>query len=222
MKKTSLLILALILASCLFSQSESLEFDKRAKDRYIAWFIPSASKNIYGLALGIVGSEAVCNRPYTKYSHGINLQIIGQGIFQTFVITKIKFKDLYPQEESDTLDLQEEEAKRAIHNGILISPFGTFTDQVNGVSLSSWMSMGTKINGISFNLLWNYYEQVNGITIGFVNHTAVTKGLQIGLVNKTIKLKGFQIGLWNKNEKRALPILNWSFRDKKNDEKQPH
>lgn len=213
MKKTVLILFALLLASLSFAQADSLKLDKKANDRYVAWLIPSASQNIYGLAIGIVGSEAVCNRPYTKHSHGINLQIIGQGLFQTFFINRIKFKDLYPTESPDSLSVLDTEPKRAIHNGLLVSPFGTFTDQVNGISLSSWMSMGKKINGISLNLLWNYYKNVNGITIGFVNHTASTKGLQVGLVNKTIKLKGFQIGLWNKNEKRALPLINWCFKD---------
>src|SRR5690554_7685694 len=100
---------------------------------------------------------------------------------------------------------------RAIHNGLIVSPFGTFTDQVNGLSFSLWMSMGKKINGVSINLLWNFYEKMNGISIGLVNQTAETNGLQIGLVNKSLKLKGIQLGFWNKNEKRSLPIINWNF-----------
>ena len=136
------------------------EFDKKAKDRFVIWLIPSASKNIYGIAIGPVGSEAICNRHYTKYSHGLNLQIPGQGFFQTFYINKMRFKDFYANENSDSLSLQNTFPKRAIHNGLIISPLGTFTDQVNGISFSLWMSMGKKINGLSFNLLWNLYEQI--------------------------------------------------------------
>jgi hypothetical protein len=215
MKRIPIILLILFSATFSFSQSDSLEFDKKAKDRYVVWLIPSASRNIYGIAIGPVGSEAICNRPYTKYSHGLNIQVPGQGFFQTFYINKMSFKYLYTNDSSDSLSLQDTLPKRAIHNGLLISPLGTFTDQVNGVSFSLWMSMGKKINGLSFNLLWNLYEQINGIAIGFVNYTAVTKGLQIGLVNKTIELKGFQFGLWNKNEKRSLPLINWNFKDKK-------
>ena len=206
------ILLILFSATRSFSQYDSLKFDKKANDRYGCWLIPSASKNIYGIAIGPVGSEAICNRPYTKYSHGLNIQILGQGFFQIFYINKISYIDFYKNDNSDSLGIQNMLPKRAIHNGLLISPLGTFPDQVNGVSLSLWMSMGIKINGLSFNLLWNLYKQVNGITIGFFNNSAVTKGLQIGLINKTIELKGFQFGLWNKNKKRSLPLMNWNFK----------
>ncbi|MBN1338825.1 MAG: hypothetical protein JXA03_05840 [Bacteroidales bacterium] len=214
MRIISMILLFLLSGTFSFSQSDSLEFNKKAKDRFVIWLIPSASKNIYGISIGPVGSEAICNRPYTKYSHGLNLQIPGQGFFQTFYINKMKFKDFHANEISDSLILQDTLPKKAIHNGLIISPLGTFTDQVNGISFSLWMSMGEKINGLSFNFLWNLYEQINGISIGLVNHAALTKGVQIGLVNKTIKLKGFQFGLWNKNETRSLPIINWNFKVK--------
>lgn len=214
MKRISIILLILISATFSFSQNDSLEFDKKAKDRFGIWLIPSASKNIYGIAIGPVGSEAICNRPYTKYSHGLNLQILGQGFFQTFYINKVKFRDFHKNEKSDSLRLQDTLPLRAIHNGLMISPLGTFTNQVNGISFSLWMSMGQKINGLSINLLWNLYEQINGISVGFVNTTAETNGVQFGLINKTIKLKGFQFGFWNKNERRSLPIINWNFKDK--------
>ena len=153
MKRIPIIFLILFSMTFSFSQSDSLEFDKKAKDHYVVWLIPSASRNIYGIAIGLVGSEAICNRPYTKYSHGLNLQIPGQGFFQTFYINKMRFNDFHSNENLDSLSLQDTLPKRAIHNGLLISPFGTFTDQVNGVSFSLWMSMGKKINGLSFNLL---------------------------------------------------------------------
>lgn len=215
MKRLTFILLLLSLTNFSFSQNDTIKFDKKAKDRFGIWLIPSASKNIYGIAIGPVGSEAICNRPYTKYSHGLNLQILGQGFFQTFYINKVKFKDFHANENTDSLSLQDTLPLRAIHNGLMISPLGTFTNQVNGISFSLWMSMGQKINGLSINLLWNLYEQINGITLGFVNQTAVTNGLQIGLVNKTKKLRGFQFGLWNKNDKRSLPIINWNFKGNK-------
>jgi hypothetical protein len=206
------LILLFILFSkfCSFSQSNNDIENSKAKNRYVFGFIPSQAKNIFGIAFGPVGSEAICNRPYTKYSHGLNIQIPGQGFFQTFYINKVKFDDWFTAGLSDSLS-QAEPPERAVHNGFLLSPLGTFTDRVNGVSFSFWMSRGRKVNGISFNLLWNWYEQINGIAAGMVNHTAQTNGLQIGLVNKSAKLNGFQLGIWNKNEKRSLPFINWNF-----------
>jgi hypothetical protein len=211
MKSIYIVILILVSVNTTFSQNDDFTIDKKAKNRYVIGFIPSAAQNIYGLAIGPVGSEAVCNRPYTKYSHGLNLQIPGQGFFQIFYINQMKFENAFNNENSDTLNSKDSLPKRAIHNGLIISPLGTFTTQINGISISLWMSKGETMNGLTFNLLWNVYEQVNGITIGFVNHTAVTNGVQIGLINKTKKSKGLQIGLWNTNENRSLPLINWNF-----------
>jgi len=215
MKRISIIILILFSATFSFSQNDSLEFDKKDRDRYVIWLIPSAAKNIYGIAIGPVGSEAICNRPYTKYTHGLNLQIPGQGFFQVFYINKMKFKDFYLAENDSSIINFDTIPLRTIHNGLIVSPLGTFTPQVNGISISLFMSMGQKINGISFNLLWNLYNYINGASIGFVNTAGFVKGIQVGLVNKTVKLRGFQFGLWNKNEKRSLPIINWNFKDKK-------
>jgi len=211
-----IILLAILLFAKMFAaaQNEALGADNRAKNRYVIWMIPSVASNIYGIAIGPVGSESICNRFYTKFSHGLNIQFIGQGIFQAFYIKYAKFEDFNLRADEDHGFFSDSLSKRAIHNGILLSLFGTFTDQVNGVSLSPGMSMGTKINGISFNLLWNRYERINGVSIGLVNHAVLSKGVQIGLVNKAKKNRGFQFGLWNKNEKRSLPLVNWSFKDK--------
>jgi len=214
MKKIIFLLITLYSVMPLFSQSDTIITDAKKKDRFIIWLIPSVAPNIYGIAIGPIGSEAICNRPYTKFSHGLNLQLIGQGFFQTFYMNKMKFEDYNLSNNNEAGIFNDTLPKRAIHNGILLSPLGTFTDQVNGVSCSFWMSMGRKINGLSFNLLWNRYEQINGIAIGLVNHAVVNNGIQIGLVNKAKETRGFQFGIWNKNERRALPLINWNFKDK--------
>jgi hypothetical protein len=90
---------------------------------------------------------------------------------------------------------------------------GTWTTKINGVAISGLSSLGRIVNGVTLNLIWNRYEQINGISISAVNHSARLNGISIGLINKTKKLKGIQIGLWNKNEKRALPIINWNFKN---------
>ena len=66
MKRISIILLILISATFSFSQNDSLEFDKKAKDRFGIWLIPSASKNIYGIAIGPVGSEAICTNTGTR------------------------------------------------------------------------------------------------------------------------------------------------------------
>ncbi len=196
----------------MIGQSDSI-FDHT--NRYGIWFIPSVAQNIYGIAIGPVGSEAICNRPYTKYSHGLNLQIPGQGFFQTFYLNKSNLLSNRQSENPDTTLQRSLLPKRAIHHGLLVSLLGTFTDQINGVSLSLWMSRGAKINGLTGNLLWNHYEEVNGVSIALMNTAHTTHGLQIGLFNKTTHLQGFQLGLWNKTKNRSFPFINGWFTKKK-------
>jgi hypothetical protein len=196
------------------SNQDSIKLDKLKRDRYVIGLLPSTATNIYGIAFGLFGSDALCQSPYTKYSHGINIQIFGQGFVNTFYINKVEFSNVFLQETyNDSLIINDSTWRRAVHNGILLSTFGTWTDKVNGIAFSLWMSAGTKVNGISFNLLWNLYHQINGVSIGAYNRAAITRGVQIGLMNKTKELRGFQFGLWNKNEKRSLPVINWNFKD---------
>ena len=187
-----------MLTNAVFSQ-DTLQALK--KDRYGIWLIPSWSKNIYGIAIGPVGNEAACGVDYTKYTHGLNIQVPGQGFIQVLYFN-------YGLPNASEIDVKKIH-KKTIHNGLMISVLGTFTDQINGVSISGFMSMGTMINGISINPFWNRYYQVNGITVGLLNTTVETKGIQIGLINITQKMKGLQIGLWNINDKRSLPLINW-------------
>ncbi len=214
MKRITIILLILFSAIFSFSQNDSLKFDKKTKDRFVIWLIPSASKNIYGIAIGPVGSEAICNKPYTKYSHGLNVQIPGQGILQVFYILNSPFKQSYKNDiiENEVI-VVDTSYNRVIHNGLLLSLLGTFSDQVNGVSISGWMSLGKNINGVSANLLWNLYHEINGLSIGVFNSSLIMQGVQIGFINKTIKLKGVQIGFWNRNEKRSLPLVNWNFKE---------
>ncbi len=194
-------------------QQDSTNITPAKPDKYVIGLLPSQAAHIYGLAVGLVGSEAICNRPYTKYSYGINLQIPGQGLLQTFYIFNPVFKQAYQTNNiKQSMSKADTTLKRVVHNGLLLSLTGTFSDQINGVSISAWMSLGKKINGLSINPLWNIYYRVNGVSIGLVNSSLDVKGVQIGLVNKTVKLKGFQFGLWNKNEKRSLPFINWNFK----------
>jgi hypothetical protein len=73
------------------------------------------------------------------------------------------------------------------------------------------MSGGNEVNGLSFNLLWSIYQKSNGVVIATVNHVNTGRGLQVGLINKANNFRGIQIGLWNRNDKRSLPLINWSF-----------
>jgi hypothetical protein len=190
------------------------EAAKKEKNKYVIGFIPSSADNIFGIAIGLIGSEASCNTPNNKYSHGLNFQIFGQGFIQVYYAFNPPFKQAYTSNLIQNEIIQiDSSIKRVVHNGLIVSPFGTFTDQVNGVSISGFMSAGKKINGVSVNLLWNLYYKIDGLSMGAFNSSLEINGVQIGVINKTIDLKGIQLGLWNRNAKRSLPLINWNFRD---------
>jgi hypothetical protein len=216
MKKKLIIILLLLITTISFAQNDTTRLANISRNRYAFALIPSAARNIYGIAIGPVGSEAICNLSHTRYSHGLNLQIPGQGLLQVFYIKIIPDYDEAEQTPDDSLAYHDTLPLRAVHNGLMLSPFGTFTPKVNGVSLSLFMSLGQTVSGVSINALWNLYANANGVVIGAVNTITTVKGVQIGIVNKSTNLHGVQFGLWNKNQKRSLPFINWNF---KRDEK---
>jgi len=184
------------------------------KNSYFFRMIPSVRDNIYGIAFGLFGSEVICNHKNLKKSHGLNVQIFGQGLFIPINRRAFTYKRTLATDSSwMVVQMQTNEMHyKAKHNGILISGFGTMTDESNGIVLSGLSSMGYKVNGIAFNLLSSKYYELNGLSIALNNESYIVKGIQCGLINRTKKLKGFQFGLWNVNEKRKLPLINWSFK----------
>lgn len=179
---------------------------------YVFWLLPSSKDNIYGIAFGIVGSETVCNSSNIKKSHGINIQIIGQGFFIPMNRYAFSYRTNLMTDNSFMVKNINNVLFKAKHNGILISCFGTMTDITNGISISFLSSMGYYMNGIGINLLSSKYTKINGLSFAFSNEAYSVRGAQIGFINKTNKLKGFQFGFWNVNSKRRLPIINWSFK----------
>jgi hypothetical protein len=82
----------------------------------------------------------------------LTIQFIGQGFFTPFYLFNPHYLNSVAAHSMDSsLNSPDPIYKQAIHNGLLVSPLGTFTDQVNGVSISAFMSKGTKIIG-AFNL----------------------------------------------------------------------
>jgi len=175
------------------------------------WLLPSAKKNIYGLSIGLIGSETICNIKGTKKSHGINVQLIGQGIFVPFNRASFSYKNAFQDDSSFMVKQFDPTNFRAQHNGILISGFGTWTEASNGIVISGLSSIGYVMNGFAFNLLSSKYTKLNGVSVSISNEAFDVKGMQIGLINKTNKLSGVQFGLWNVSGKRKLPILNWGL-----------
>lgn len=178
----------------------------KPNNAYVLHFIPSVKDNIYGIAIGPIGSEAICNVIKLRRTHGINIQLIGQGFFMPMNRKEFAFEQLLLPLDSIFFST---ENTRALHNGLLLSTTGTYTDISNGIVLSAGCSYGRKLNGLAFNLFCNKYYLANGIELGIQNQAHKVNGLQIGLFNRCVELNGLQIGLWNVNEKRKLPLMNW-------------
>lgn len=179
-----------------FAQNDSLTLHEPKKNAYPFWLLPTQKDNVVGIALGLVGSETFCDNKKVISSHGVNFQLIGQGLFIPFNNKAMSYKVIFHDSLAFYIDSEWKDKVR--HNGILLSVFGTMTHVTNGIAI---------------NLLANKYALVNGISIGISNESYTTKGIQIGIINRAKKLKGFQFGLWNVNQKRKLPFINWCFKD---------
>lgn len=172
--------------------------------------IPSIKKNIYGVAIGLLGSEVVCNNAQISTSHGLNIQIVGNGFILPLNNKSFQYSSTFDRDSTISLDSLN---YKAIHNGLLVSSFGTFTGKVNGLSISALSSYNLVFNGVSFNLLQTKTYVMNGLSFAIFNQAHLTRGLQLGIINKSKNLRGFQIGIWNVNGKRSLPLINWCFRE---------
>lgn len=62
----------------ILSQQDSIPLKR---DAYVIGFLPSQRANIYGLSLGLIGSEVYCNLTHKRNSHGVNFQLFGNGGF---------------------------------------------------------------------------------------------------------------------------------------------
>jgi hypothetical protein len=205
------MVLILFLVSIFLPVELNAQEDSVKGNAYVLWFLPSTKKNIYGLSIGLIGSETICNRKGTRKLNGVNLQLFGQGIFVPFNHKTFSYENTMKDDSSFMVKQYDPANFRAQHNGILISGFGTWTESSNGIVISGLSSLGYSMNGLAFNLLSSKYTKMNGISVSINNEAHEVKGIQFGLVNRTNKLSGVQFGLWNVSAKRKLPILNWGL-----------
>ena len=185
--------------------------------RYLLAYQPGKAQTIYGIAIGIVGQDVICNAPYNQTTNGINLQI-GVGLFHWH---KIPFRY---EPDPHWLSINEN-TQKSITNGLQCSIFGTQTDVVNGVAISGFVSVGDRLNGLALNLGSSHYTLVNGMTVSFRNTALKTNGVQIGIINSSNEMNGvqvglrnnvqatdqsvLQVGLWNTINGKSFPIVNF-------------
>jgi hypothetical protein len=183
------LVFQKVLMDAYHQNKENLAFKLKPNNAYIFHLIPSIKDNIYGISLGPIGSEAICNAIKLRRTHGINIQLIGQGFFIPLNRKEFAFEQILLPLDSSFFTAQN---TRSLHNGLLLSTFGTFTDFSNGIVLSAGCSFGRKVNGLAINLFANKYYVANGVELGIQNQAHKVNGLQVGLFNRCVELNGLQ------------------------------
>ena len=218
----SILLRKVITTSFLLLTLISLLKAQDKKNYYPIWTYHQKDINIYGLSVGLGSFTSEIKNTNTT---GIKIELLGAGFFTPLSpgplingdeeIAKVVQKSLKNDSFSERI------------NGIIISTSGSVCDcKLNGIALGIIGHVNTYVNGLSIAGLMNttevhnglqialYIETyvVNGVQIGVLNNALQARGLQIGLINDSKNLKGIQFGLWNVNQKRKLPIINWSFK----------
>ena len=85
--------------------------------RYLLAYQPGKAQTVYGIAIGIVGHDVICNAPYNQTTNGLNLQI-GGGLFHWYNIP-FRYK---PDPHWLFIDFN---TPKSITNGLQCSIFGT-------------------------------------------------------------------------------------------------
>ena len=167
------------------------------------WTYHQRNINIHGVS---IGAFSVRDKPRNTNTNGLKLELVGVGLLIPLIP-----ESPVAQSDSVFMKYQHEPISERI-NGISLSATGTACDCfANGISVGLVGQIQYKVNGISVSGFGNFAQIHNGIQISFSNESYKMSGLQIGAFNKSHRTKGIQIGFWNINEKRKLPIINWSF-----------
>lgn len=209
---------AKFLTLILFACSTITQAQLPKKNSYIVGVLHQKNINVYGVGVALFSGFDEEDR--NVQTNGIRLEAFGMGI----LVPLIPKSPVSETEEEFAKSMSVVPSERI--NGFNISPFGTVCDCVtNGISTGLIGQIGRTVNGISASVMMNFAERHNGIQmamfnesyamggiqLGLSNSGVRARGLQIGLVNHSKDLRGLQVGLWNVNQKRKMPILNWSF-----------
>jgi len=195
------------------------KWDNRKKNYFPIWTYHHKNININGVSVGFFTVSD--HHRYTN-TNGVKLELIGVGVFLPLMprnpvaqdsLGYIKaMKDPISEVINGVSLSLSGSACECVTNGISLGTMGQINRQVNGFSASLWMNFAQKHNGIQLAGLTNESYKTHGVQLTLLSNTShKMRGVQVGLVNHSKKLKGFQFGLWNVNDKRSLPLINWSF-----------
>jgi len=209
--KIAVSLIVFVFGYSLYSQDTIV---KKDVNRYVIWFSPEKkATQVNGLMLNffpnnINGLEGVRGYPDVN---GIELNLNPLVVFALYpLMVGVIVPEFYKPPEEDLSSINFEDFK--IINGIQVNIVNIESTVTNGFELSLFGSFNSRTDGVSFAFFMSKHYEVNGITFATLgNQDIVCNGIQIGLFNTCRNLKGIQIGLFNKNQKRSMPLINWSF-----------
>jgi len=195
------------------------KWDNRKKNYFPIWTYHHENININGVS---VGAFTVSDHPRYTNTNGVKLELIGIGIFLPLIPSSPVAQDSLGYIEAMKDPISEVingvslslsgAVCECVTNGISLGTLGQINRQVNGFSASLWMNFAQKHNGIQLAGLSNESYKTHGVQLALLSNIShKMRGVQVSLFNHSKKLKGFQFGLWNVNDKRSLPLINWSF-----------
>ena len=194
-----------------------LDSTENVSKKYIAWYSPSTASHVYGVNFNLFPKfpEDTSLVKFTGYPkiNGLELNLNPMGLFTPFVMAVHSVGPDTHEPLLETIDsLRFGESKKI--NGVQLGLLNMEPSVINGLDINLTGSFESKTNGVTVSLVMNKHYVCNGITIAAIgNHDVNCNGVQIGLINSAKRMRGIQIGLWNRNEKRALPIINWCFKE---------
>jgi len=211
----------LLLTSLVFAQFESIsqsdtislaDTSISLNRKYVVWASPSHATHVYGVMFNFWPNSAL-GSSYSRLPviDGVEINLNPIGLLVPIMNLMYCLDPKTHVAPADSLDSINFHIFKKV-NGIQIGFINMDPTIINGIDINLNGSYESKVNGLTVSGIINKQYAVNGVTIASIgNHNTKCNGLQIGLINSCRELNGIQIGLWNKNQKRSLPIINWSF-----------
>lgn len=193
-----------------------------------------SNAKINGVSFGLL--SGLNGKHLNTTSNGLRLELIGLGIGLPLIPRSpinekdrlVKNSEVEFVEKINGLNISGSGTvcSDCLVNGVSLGSIGQYVYSSNGITVSLLMNLVDKQNGLQL-AIFNESHWMNGVQIGFSNDAIEakglqlslmgnfsnkTRGLQIGLFNKSKDFKGLQFGLWNVNQKRKMPLINWSFK----------
>jgi hypothetical protein len=203
----------LVLATCSCGTGKMVTNETKNVDKkYVVWYSPSPATDVYGLMFNFFPTRKDVEPEYPNI-YGMEFNISPAGLLALMAIVPYA---IIPNTDIKTHEnrVQNDSYKQIC--GLQVGILNFEPSIIHGIDINPFLSLeDSQVNGLTISGLANQHETVNGLTVAVIgNNDAHCRGVQVGLFNTCADLRGIQIGLWNKNQRRSLPLINWSFRKK--------